>query len=63
MSMDFVEPFSFVCSDCGRQIIQISGPRNDFHLCAFCTMMPGWYTVPELRQRFGYEEPGSDGSA
>jgi|tagenome__1003787_1003787.scaffolds.fasta_scaffold20410882_3 hypothetical protein len=48
------EAFEFICTDCGRFIVQIAGPANEFHLCALCMMLPGWYRVAELRERFGY---------
>ena len=46
----------FICSECGQRIVQICGPRNEFSLCAACLMLPGWYRVPELRQRLGYDD-------
>ena len=45
----------FDCSECGRHIIQICGPVNLFHLCAACMTIPGWYKIPELRERLDPE--------
>jgi hypothetical protein len=40
----------FNCSECGRHIIQVCGPVNEFALCAACLAFPGWYEEPELRR-------------
>jgi hypothetical protein len=38
----------FDCTECGRHIIQIAGPVSPFHLCAACTFLPGWMTMPSV---------------
>jgi hypothetical protein len=53
----------FVCSDCSRYIIQICGPPpgSRFGLCAACLTIPGWYSVPELRELIDPEGAGHVG--
>lgn len=41
----------FDCSECGRHIVVICGPVNEYRLCAACMMLPGWHDIPELRRR------------
>jgi len=41
----------FDCSECKRHIVQVAGPVSQFHLCAECTALPGWFKIPELRER------------
>ena len=48
MSDDVTE---FDCTECKCHIVQICGTANQFHLCALCLCMPGWYNIPELKNR------------
>ncbi len=44
---------AFDCSECGRHIISICGPRpalDGSDRCAACMSMPGWFLDPELRR-------------
>lgn len=39
----------FDCVECGRHIIRVIHRPGELLICAECMFMPGWYTVPELR--------------
>lgn len=40
----------FDCLECGRHIIRFAAPEGQPKLCAMCTMMPGWFRNPDLRE-------------
>jgi hypothetical protein len=42
-------PEEFDCIECGRHIIRIIAELDRPKICACCMMIPGWFTVPELR--------------
>jgi hypothetical protein len=49
----------FDCCECGRHIISFgfgSDRPPEPPLCAACLMIPGWPSIPELRERLGYGE-------
>ena len=54
---EYVGAAEFTCTECGRHIIQICGPPpgTRFNLCAACLTIPGWHTIPELRERLDPE--------
>jgi len=54
----------FDCCECGRHIISYgfgSDRPPEPPLCAACLMIPGWPSIPELRERLGLPEPKGDG--
>lgn len=50
----------FICCECNRHVVA-TGPGFEKvpcpPLCVACLMMPGWMTIPLLRERMGYVEP------
>jgi hypothetical protein len=54
----------FDCCECGRHIISFgygSDRPPEPPLCAACLMLPGWPSIPELRERLGFPEPKGEG--
>jgi len=56
-SNEYINEVEFDCNECQRHIVRFGGPVNQFHLCATCLFIPGWYKDPELRRRL---DPGLD---
>lgn len=49
----------FDCSECGRHIVQLSGPRpalDGSDRCAACWSLPGWFHDPELARAIDPDE-------
>jgi hypothetical protein len=53
----------FTCCECNRHV-SVVGPGfekiPEFRLCAACLLMPGWETIPLLRERLGYNNSVGD---
>jgi hypothetical protein len=49
------EPPEFDCSECGRHIVVVGGPVSEFRLCAACTFLPGWFSMPDVAEKIDPE--------
>ena len=50
----------FDCSECGRHINVLSGPRpalDGSDRCAACMSLPGWFNDPELARTLDPDMP------